>query len=371
MTTHSEEDAMKATGTGSSVIAEGTNANGSDDDSNAVVVRKRPTWEITMEKLLDECASSDNPFLNSFASSPLMERFLRDNALAKAFGRMSRSRLRKELQESAALESKLARALPGLLATQTASGGTVSRSEPGMGTTQTEDLVIWDLCCGKGFSSLWLATNTFPQASSITSEDATIDTNHACPITNDNPGKVSIHMVDTDGDINFDWINGFPNLTFHKLDIYSHDLEDAIRESTMDGQKKLIVVGIHTCGDLSRRVLQLGQLCEAYATLVSPCCCIRPLKLKKRKIGSFGYDTAMKARNFNGQVSVYQLWGWMLWGYARAMNQQQAEKSGEQQKRRTSHRIDLTAEPLMKTDKNIWLSVVAAPTTRVFPVDSS
>jgi hypothetical protein len=190
-------------------------------------------------------------------------------------------------------------------------------------------------------------------------------------------------------------------LTFHCCDIYSKALEDKIKASsavatatTTDKIKAsavvtatttdaavapssqqssspfLILVGIHTCGDLSRRVLELGRLCGADATIVSPCCCVRNVAMNKRRLGSFGYNTPSKARNFNGMVSVYQLWCWMLWGYAHqlssSLSSQSQQREGEEEpssshqreEPRRRYRIDLTSEPLMKTDKNVWLTVI-------------
>jgi Methyltransferase domain len=329
--------------------------------------RRRPKHEFNMEKLRDECLVSTNPLLVDFVSSPLMLLFLEKQSLAaRAFGRMNRSRLRKELLESAALESRLQRTFLNI-GTRRAShrpeaaiigsrwGSTGSAARDGFQREsvqgQPDDIVIWDLCCGQGLSSLWLVTNTF---GNVTDQ------------------KVSIHMTDSNQNINVDWLTDFSNLTFHKLDIYSQELEDAIRDSLVSSPTsdfcspektaRLILVGLHTCGDLSRRVLELGQLCGAYVTLVSPCCCIRSVHVNKRRPGSFGYDTAQRARKFQTTttttapvVTVYQLWCWMLWGYAQETAAKAAAASTHGHHR---HYINLTPEPLMKTDKNMWLTVI-------------
>lgn len=300
-----------------------------DDPPTTTTYARRPYWQVNVKLLAEECAASDNPYQQAFAASPLATIFQTNVPIQKAFGKSSRTRIRKELVESAALESRLKRVL--LL---------IDNDDDS--DDANEQIVIWDLCSSKGFSSLWLTCNTFA-----------------------NNNNVQVHMVDNSTKLNMSWLedntsdddknalfgNHSRRLTFHRLDLYSKELEEKIKASVAVDTKKLILVGIHTCGDLSRRALELGQLCGAHATLVCPCCCVRPVKPIKRPLGSFGYDISNQARKFNGQVSVYQLWCWMLWGYAQSEQQRRGEE-------RTRQRIDLTCEPIMKTDKNVWLTVI-------------
>jgi hypothetical protein len=351
-----------------------------DSDSTEQLHRRRPGYEFHMERLVQECAQQlpHHPFLQEFATSPLATLFQTNVPLAQSFGRVNRSRIRKELMESAALSCRLKQVLQRFDNDIHDTTTTCTMTSPTTPTTPPTNahrrrLVIWDLCCGKGFSSLWLAFNTFAD-----DDDEVTTTNGAdcsnsssyCPRTR----KIQIHMTDINGDSDRSWLHDNPTLfgpkkeqddnddtgrllTFHCLDIYSKALEDEIRASvvTDDTPPLLILVGIHTCGDLSRRVLELGRICGAQATLINPCCCVENVRLVKRRTGSFGYDTPRKARHFHGIVSVYQLWCWMLWGYAQSQEQQQ--QGGDEPMR---NRIDLTCEPIMKTDKNIWLTVISS-----------
>ena len=73
---------------------------------------------------------------------------------------------------------------------------------------------------------------------------------------------------------------------------------------------------------------------------------MRPVSRSKQKPGSFGYDVPRQARRLK-VVTPYELWCWMLWGYATTAPTT-----------RTSRRLDLTCDPCMKSDKNAWLTVL-------------
>lgn len=72
---------------------------------------------------------------------------------------------------------------------------------------------------------------------------------------------------------------------------------------------------------------------------------MRPVAKSKQKPGSFGYSVPQQARRLK-VVTPYELWCWMLWGYAVA-----PPSCG-------NRRLDLTCDPCMKSDKNAWLTVV-------------
>lgn len=256
-------------------------------------------WKANLTTLVRECSESPNLYLRNFASSPLSTLFLTDERVIGCFGRKSRSFLRKELMEAAALEARLQRVY-----------------NPHNDNTQ---LVIWDLCSGKGFSAAWLSMNTYPDA--------------------------TIHLVDNDTKTNRNYIEAFPKLTYHNLDMYSFELEESIRGSCVDNATVLLV-GIHLCGDLSRRALELRNTTGASTAVVSPCCAMRLVAPKKRHPGSFGYNVPQVARQLK-VVTPYDLWCWMLWGYACSSPNNNSRR-----------RVDLTADPLMRTDKNKWLVVI-------------
>lgn len=270
---------------------------------------KEPNWKYNTRLLVQECAESPNPYLRDFASSSLADIFVKDDRVASSFGRRNRTSLRKELLEAAALDSRLNR---------------IFKSDD-LSDRMDDNIVIWDLCSGKGFSAIWLSTNTYPNA--------------------------KIHMVDLDNKAKRGFLAAFPNIEYHHLDLYSEELEHLILQSVNDkAGTRVILVGIHLCGDLSRRALELQSRCGAAATFLSPCCAMRSVKVKKRKPGSFGYNVPKMSRQLK-VVSPYELWCWMLWGHA---NVSPAD---------THRRLDLTHDLGMKTDKNAWLTVVDTKAT--------
>ena len=291
---------------------------------------------------MEECSSETaHPYLRNFSTSPLADLFRQDERVYTCFGRKNRSILAKELVEAAALEAQIKRIYYG-------GGDRLNNSN-----NNNINVIIWDLCCGKGYSSVWLSKNTFPHA--------------------------HIHLVDSDASINRDYLPAFPKLTFHHLDLNSTKLERAIinskreqqqQQGEMGGEKKntlVILVGIHLCGDLSRRALELHSKCGAHATFLSPCCAIKPTRKKGHSSEIiFGWDAKEKARRLK-VVSPYQMWCWMLWGYAASSycapcREEPGETAGivtsSSGGRDNRRRLDLHADTDMKTDKNIWITVV-------------
>lgn len=159
--------------------------------------------------------------------------------------------------------------------------------------------------------------------------------------------NAKIHMVDSNPHIKMRYLPAFPNLTYHRMDVYSNEFQAAISYTCSSSFGDLILVGIHLCGDLSRRALELRSLCGADAIFLSPCCLMRQVAPRKHRPGSFGYDAPRKARQLK-VVTPYELWCWLLWGYASSAS---SLSKGEE-------RLDLSRDPLMKTDKNIWLTVI-------------
>lgn len=297
--------------------------------------KQKANWKRTIDLLLEECSSQTaHPCLLHFSTSPLADIFRQDERVYTCFGRKNRSALSKELMEAAALEAQIKRIFFR------------DRCHPNSSDSKHNNVVVWDLCCGKGYSSVWLSKNTFPNA--------------------------KIHLVDSDATINREYLPAFPNLTFHPLDLNSKKLETAIIHSKREtGEENnhtlLILVGIHLCGDLSRRALELHSKCGAHATFLSPCCAIKPTR-KKGHSKMFGWDAKEKARKLR-VVSPYQMWCWMLWGYAASCSPCRDQECNDERTVTTSssssssnrnnrRRLDLHADTDMKTDKNIWITVV-------------
>ena len=279
-------------------------------NNHTVASNRTPAWKINIRMLVEDCAESPSAYLQHFGTSPLAQIFLTDDRVASSFGRRTRSCIRKELEEAAALEDRIHRIYRNLQGISFANDNCLDRDD--------KNIVIWDLCCGKGFSAVWLSANTYPNA--------------------------KICMVDNHNKTSRDYLNAFPNITFYHLDIYSSKLQDLILKSVNDAPgTKVILVGIHLCGDLSRRALELQSTCGADAALLSPCCAMRNVAHKKRKPGSFGVP--QKARRLK-VLTPYELWCWHLWGYANSSHSSH------------SRRLDLMHDTCMKTDKNAWLTVV-------------
>jgi hypothetical protein len=100
------------------------------------------------------------------------------------------------------------------------------------------------------------------------------------------------------------------NVSFHLEDIFHDDaartVRNAVDNAHLDGGYCL-VVGVHLCGDLSRRAVQLWRGCGADALVLCPCCLPR-----RRRADAFGFHVVDLARKM--RVDGYGLWCTMLYG---------------------------------------------------------
>ena len=94
-----------------------------------------------------------------------------------------------------------------------------------------EGLAFVDLCAGRGMLSIVLARR-FPEA--------------------------EIHMIDNDARIKLDHLASLPTVASHLLDLHSDAAEDVVSSATARNET-CVVVGVHLCGDLSRRAVQLWR----------------------------------------------------------------------------------------------------------------
>ena len=83
------------------------------------------------------------------------------------------------------------------------------------------------------------------------------------------------------------------------------------------GDRGSCVVGVHLCGDLSRRAIELWDRCGVDGLVLSPCCLVRELAEVKRPHGTFGYGMARLAKR-TGWDS-YRLWCLFLWNHIGVM----------------------------------------------------
>ena len=141
-----------------------------------------------------------------------------------------------------------------------------------------EDLIFIELCSGRGFVSIVLATE-FP--------------------------KSRVYMIDNDTKMNVDHVKAFDDrVTFHALDVHDAATEDFIRDvAAKDRTKTVVVVGIHLCGNLSHRAIELYErISEVSSLVVSPCCLPQ-----RRRHDVFGYYCKDIARSVK-HTTPYNVW---------------------------------------------------------------
>eukprot|EP00747_Dinoflagellata_sp_TGD_P029899 gnl/TRDRNA2_/TRDRNA2_134254_c0_seq3.p1 gnl/TRDRNA2_/TRDRNA2_134254_c0~~gnl/TRDRNA2_/TRDRNA2_134254_c0_seq3.p1 ORF type:complete len:349 (-),score=42.62 gnl/TRDRNA2_/TRDRNA2_134254_c0_seq3:348-1394(-) len=112
-----------------------------------------------------------------------------------------------------------------------------------------DGVVIIDVCCGKGMGSLILAQEF---------------------------GNSTLHALDRNRHMDLAHFQEQSNIHFHEVDLFSAAAADLISGIAADAQSRripVLMVGIHLCGPLSPRLLDLFLGLSAPAVLVlCPCC---------------------------------------------------------------------------------------------------
>ena len=213
-----------------------------------------------LDYLLQSDSVRTNPYLRRFVEEE--EELVSEFQHNPAFDRWRRkASFKKELTEAyGALARIESRCLP-------------RRSDKGAG------LAFVDLCAGRGMLSIVLARR-FPEA--------------------------EIHMIDNDARIKLDHLASLPTVTSHLLDLHSDAAEDVVSSATARNET-CVVVGVHLCGDLSRRAVQLWRRAGAAALVLSPCCLPR-----RRRHDVFGYHVIDQARRM--RRDPHALWCSALFG---------------------------------------------------------
>jgi hypothetical protein len=200
----------------------------------------------------------------SFASSDVARRLKED----PAFESWSRHRgIKKEITEAYAALSATRRALRDQELEREAFG-------------DGEDLVFVELCSGRGFISIVFA-DAFP--------------------------KARLYMVDNDDRMDVTHLDAYDpdRLSFHLLDLHSAECEAFIRDIVNSAGlgKTVVLVGVHLCGTLAHRAIELYENVEGVCALVvSPCCLPR-----RRRHDVFGFHCVDIARSITS-LSPYQCW---------------------------------------------------------------
>lgn len=101
-----------------------------------------------------------------------------------------------------------------------------------------EGVVFFDLCSGKGFTSILLA--------------------HRYP-------KARVLMFDKNEKMNLRHLESqhlASRVTFHPADLYAEDTAALVRDAViLHGANGSAIVGVHLCGDLARRAIELWDTC--------------------------------------------------------------------------------------------------------------
>ena len=211
-----------------------------------------------------------NPYLRAFASSALSET-MRADPNYKSWANINGKVLRKEIAEASAAAARVPAAIakardgdargdggrprgrknaPAATPTPTALDATARGDGDDAGDPLGDGagVVIFDLCSGKGFTSLLLA--------------------HRYP-------KARVFMVDKCAKMNLKHLDSLAGrVSFSAADLYARDVEVLIRDALAEhGANGSCIVGVHLCGDLSRRAVELFIACGvdglgAFYTLV-------------------------------------------------------------------------------------------------------
>jgi hypothetical protein len=145
-----------------------------------------------------------------------------------------------------------------------------------------DGLVLVELCSGRGFVSLVLA-DAFP--------------------------KARIYMIDRDTTMDVSHVEtyGGARMSFHALDLHSTACEEFVRGVADDAETRgqtVVLVGVHLCGTLSHRAIELYERIErAVAIVVAPCCLPQ-----RRRHDVFGFHCKDIARSIGNGVTPFQCW---------------------------------------------------------------
>ncbi|GMH55944.1 hypothetical protein TrRE_jg3540 [Triparma retinervis] len=189
-----------------------------------------------------------SPYLQRFISSPFLDDFLNDNDLRLLLA-SSKNRA-KEICEAYAASDRVLEILRGI-------------------PEDRKPITIFDVCSGKGFLAALLS--------------------FILPSCN-------IVMLDADGAMKVPHVDSRPNLSFRQIDIFSTECARLVQKETGEGGA-CILVGVHLCGNLSPRLIDIGSsvdCCEGF--VLCPCCL-------KGKLGS-DCNNAGKALGHGGNYKV-------------------------------------------------------------------
>eukprot|EP00966_Prymnesium_polylepis_P038186 885318-Prymnesium_polylepis.1 len=168
---------------------------------------------------------ADSPYIAAFLEAPYLQSMLDDESLRALLAMRSRV---KEVSEAFSV-CEVVRSVAG--AERIQGGG--------------EGMVVFDVCSGKGLGATLLS--------------------FLLP-------KGKIVMLDANGHMELSHVQARPNLSFRHLDIFSDGAPALLREEAA-GASFVMALGMHLCGALSPRLIDLAVAVDAIdAMALCPCC---------------------------------------------------------------------------------------------------
>lgn len=216
-------------------------------------VPPRKKQKRSIDFLLEGQSVHTNARLSRFARAPFLDAWRNDPSCSSLLNRKSKS-LRKEIIEAYAVVEQIEKIVQ-------------NKSDP---------IMIIDVCSGKGFFSL-LAAHEFPNS--------------------------YVLMIDKDTRMDVQHIESRTNMHLWRIDIMvTTNLNDRLRGEIRHIQQKqerntvVVMVGMHLCGDLSPRAVELfGQLMEDVHHLILAPCCLHKI-----------HDSALKQKAKADGIDPYQ-----------------------------------------------------------------
>lgn len=143
-------------------------------------------------------------------------------------------------------------------------------------------VVVFDLCSGKGLTAAVCAEAL--------------------------PDVREVVMVDNDGRMMLKHLESEPLVRFRRMDVYDEGV-GVMMAAARESGARIVLTGVHLCGELSRRAVELFSR-YGDVLILSPCCLVRELRAGKRRNGTFGYGLPRLAKRLGGDS--YDLWTKLL-----------------------------------------------------------
>jgi|TARA_B100001540_G_scaffold251177_1_gene227286 hypothetical protein len=147
---------------------------------------------------------------------------------------------------------------------------------------ERREAVVFDLCSGKGLTAAVCAEAV--------------------------PDVREVVMIDADDRMVLRHLESEPLVRFRRMDVYEEGV-GAMMASARESGARVVLVGVHLCGELSRRAVELFSQ-HGDVLVLSPCCLVREVRAGKRRNGTFGYGLPRLAKRLGGDS--YDLWTKLL-----------------------------------------------------------